>query len=137
MHTLHSRIRHVVSWTVRWSIVLLLPVLSWLALTASVFRLFPEQPDLLLLLRTVWFLGLGISFLAIAAVGLVAKHDASDFQVANLMIGAFLANTLSMGQAAHYVINLFEYLVAIGLGFVVAVSVWLWRRKKVLPADGQ
>jgi hypothetical protein len=131
-----SRMRRSLIWATRWSIVLLLPVLSWLTLNAALLSLLPGPPNLILRMKLVWFLGLGITFLAIATVGLVARRDAPDSQVANLLTGAFIANHASMGGQADFVINLLEYLVALGLGLGFAIGIWLWRRKRVLPASG-
>jgi hypothetical protein len=105
-------------------------------LTGAPSLLFPEQADLASRLRIVWFSGVGLTVLAIAAVGLVAQRDGSPTHVANLLTGAFLANHFAMNRHAFYAIGLPEYVVALVLGFGIAVGFWLWRRKRTLaPAD--
>jgi hypothetical protein len=126
-----SRARRALVLTARWATVLLFPIASWLAVSAAVAITLPEQAGLTLRPQLFWWLGLAITVLAIAVVGLFAQADAAHPHVANLLTIAFVSNHLSMNEQASFAIGLFEYLFALVLGFSIAVIVWLWRRKQM------
>ena len=90
----------------------------------------PLEEHYVLRRELLWFLGIGVTILALAAAGLAAKPEAPPIHVVNLMTGAFLANHVSMPWEANSAIDLYEYLFALGVGFLAGIGVWLRRRKK-------